>query len=370
MQTVKRLLLVGGGHAHVEVLRRFAMAPMAGVEIALVSPQEFTPYSGMLPGFVAGHYRWRECHIDLQALCHRARASFRVTAATGIDPIRQHVVCANGPVQSYDVLSLDVGSTSAVASIPGAKCIGIQVKPVDEFLRAIDALVQFASVSLSPRITVVGAGAAGVEICLALAFRLGARRPNIHLICATDHVLPGHNALARTLLMGRLRAQSIAVHLGKSVGLAQPGQLTLSDGSRLEFDQVIWATGALAPAWLGDCGFTLTRDGYVLVNDRLQSVSHRNVFAAGDMATIHHHPRPKSGVFAVRQGPALTENLRRAIEDVPLRSYRPQKRALALIGTGPHHAIASWGPLAWSGDWVWRWKDSIDRTFMKRYVMD
>jgi len=367
MVSTQHIVLLGGGHSHVEVLRRFGLASELSAEITLISPHRFAPYSGMLPGLVAGHYRWEECHIDLEALCRHAKADLRLTSAREIDPNRRQVSCVEGPEQDYDVLSVDVGSTPAIDSIPGASETGILVKPVDRFLTSIDSLSGRIALGQARRIVIVGAGAAGVEICLALHYRLAQSRPELHLVSSTNTILPGHNGIVRSLMTARLRSASVRTHLGKTVLRAHARRLEFSDESMLEFDEIIWATGACAPRWLRGSGLTLTEEGFILVNDHLQSVSHSNVFAAGDVATMRDHATPKSGVYAVRQGPPLAENLLRVIAAQPLMRYVPQLRALALISTGGRHAIASWGPLAWAGDWVWRRKDSIDRRFISKY---
>jgi selenide,water dikinase len=164
-----------------------------------------------------------------------------------------------------------------------------------------------------------------------------------------------------------LRARDVACYARSRVTRIDAGVAHLADGRSIPADYVVWATGAAAPAWLRDAGLATDERGFVLVAATLQSCSHPEVFAAGDVATMAGHPRPKSGVFAVRQGPPLARNLRHALIGRAPEAYRPQTTALALVSTGDKHAIASWGRIAWEGDWVWRWKDRIDRRFMDRY---
>lgn len=367
---MKRLVLVGGGHAHVEVLRRFAARPEPEVELVLVSPADDTPYSGMLPGLVAGHYTFRDCHIDLRVLCVTAHARFVRTCVTGIDPQRRALSLASGAAMTYDVVSLDVGSTPPLSAIPGATTTGTPVKPVDAFLATWSGLV--AQPATRPdRIAVVGAGAGGVEIALAIEHRFrqvpGAAPCRMSIVGESPVLLPGHPSGVRNRLAAILEVRGIEVRLGVRVAAATAAGLEIEGGSRVPADWLVWATGAAAPAWLAGSGLALDARGFVQVDDCLRSPSHPDVFAAGDVATMHGTPRPKSGVFAVRQGPPLAENLRLALQGRAPQPFVPQSRALSLISTGGRHAVASWGRIAFAGDWVWQWKDLIDRRFMSRY---
>ena len=340
------------------------MTPMPNVEVTLMSPRQHTAYSGMLPGWVAGHYRREECHIDLSALCGSA-IRFCMSAARHADPVRKRVSSEDGSGHSYDLLSVDVGSESAVDAIRGAGEMGIRVRPVESFLQQVERLAELAARGEVGRIAVVGGGAAGVELCLALRHRIGQSSTEFHLVSSSNRALDGHNFIARALI--RTRLAQVRVHLNKHVTSVTEGRLHFRDGTALDAGVVIWATGAAAPSWLLPSGLALDPRGFILVDEHLRSVSHPEVFAAGDVASMQGRPYPKSGVYAVRQGPPLAENLRRTLQGQPLLRYSPQRRTLALISTGPRHAIASWGALAWSGAWVWDWKDGIDRRFMDRY---
>lgn len=367
---MKRLVLVGGGHAHVEVLRRFAERPEPEVELVLVSPADDTPYSGMLPGLVAGHYTYRDCHIDLRVSCVAAHARFVRTCVTGIDPRRRVLALATGEAMSYDVVSLDVGSTPPLSAIPGATTTGTPVKPVDAFLAMWAGLIERPA-TRPARIAVVGAGAGGVEIALAMEHRLrqaaGTSPCRMCLVGENPVLLPGHPSGVRERLAAILEARGIEARHGVRVSAASAAGLEIDAGSPIPADWIVWATGAAAPAWLAGSGLDLDARGFMQVDDCLRSPSHPEVFAAGDVATMRGVPRPKSGVFAVRQGPPLARNLRLALQGRAPQPFVPQSRALALISTGGRHAVASWGGIAFAGNWVWRWKDLIDRRFMSRY---
>jgi selenide,water dikinase len=369
---VKRIVLVGGGHSHVEVLRRFGLAPAAGVEIMLVSPHRWAPYSGMLPGLVAGHYTFEETHIDLARLARFASARFLPTIATSLDPGARTARLADGAVVEFDLVSLDIGSAPATAGIPGAAAHALGVKPVGAFLRAWDALIERASAGTLKRGIVVGGGAAGIEMVLAMRHRIGAEtgRPEAvewQLLTDVDILLPAHGARVRRIFRRLLAEREIEVHLSSRVARVEPGVVFAANGYRASGDFILWATGAAAPPPLAGSGLAVDDRGFIAVDETLRSTSHPHVFAAGDCATILGHPRPKSGVYAVRQGPPLAANLRAAVAGLPLDRYVPQARALALISTGDRYAVAARGSWALEGGWVWRWKDWIDRRFMHRY---
>jgi selenide,water dikinase len=368
---MKRLVLIGGGHAHVEVLRRFGQAAAAEIEIVLISPARCATYSGMLPGLIAGHYARRDTQIDLERLGHAARARVMRDIAVGIDLERRVVLCAEGEEVSFDVASLDIGSISNTEPIRQAERIGLPVKPVERLLAGVESLIDEAR-RRALDITVVGAGAGGIELAFALDYRLrrdaAEHAARFSIATLTPEILPGYAAAVRSRVRSALAQREIVVHVERRVvGVGDRG-IALDNGERIAADRVIWVTGPAPVPWLQQSGLATDAAGFVLVNDRLQSISHPEVFAAGDVATMVDHPRPKSGVYAVRQGPPLTSNLRSALLGTPLRSFRPQRRALQLITTGERHAIAAWGELALAGAWVWRWKDWIDRRFVARYA--
>ena len=370
---MKRILLVGGGHSHVEVLRQFGRAPAGGVELVLVSPNRWTPYSGMLPGLVAGHYSFDDTHIDLERVARFARAQFLPTIVTGLDPARRTATLADGARLEFDFVSLDVGSTPATAGIPGAREHALGVKPVDAFLRAWEAFLERARTGELKRAVVVGSGAAGIEMVLAMQHRVAVATGRSdavewRLVTDVDVLLPAHNDRTRRIFRRILAAREVEVHLSSRVVRVERGTVFAANGYRVTGDAIVWATGAAASPRFVASGLATDDRGFVAVDETLRSVSHPGVFATGDCATMVGHPRPKSGVYAVRQGPPLARNLRAAGEGRPLERYVPQAEALALISTGDRYAVASRGRWALAGGWVWRWKDRIDRRFMRRYA--
>lgn len=370
------IVLVGGGHSHVDVLKRFGMKPEPGVRLTLVAREMLTPYSGMIPGYIAGHYSQAEAHIDLRPLAAFANARLVHAPATGIDLDANMLAVAGRPAIPFDLLSIDTGSTPSTRNIEGAEH-ALPVKPIDRFLDAYHGLTDRIRNHEGPfHLTVIGGGAGGVELILGLSFRLReaahelGRDPaafSFTLIEADTVLLPRYNAAARTKMVRALEARNIDLRLGAAVTRITESSVELTGNQSVPSDQTILVTSAGPPKWLGETGLALDDRGFVRVDDHLRSPSHPQVFAAGDAASMDSHTLPKAGVYAVRQGPYLAENLRRVAIDEAPRVFKPQGQTLALITTGEHYAIAARGPFAFEGNWVWRWKDWIDRRWMKKY---
>jgi len=375
---VKDLVLIGGGHSHAIVLRMFGMKPLPGVRLTLITEGSDTAYSGMLPGYVAGFYTHDECHIDLRTLAQFAQAQLYIDRAIGLDLENNKVLCVNRPPVPFDLLSIDIGSTPATISVPGAAEYAIAAKPVRQFLAHWNKLVE--SVAQTPhspvRLGIVGGGAGGVELALSIQRHLHQvlkaaqpplQNPEIHLFHRDAELMPAYNPWVRRRLQEILIRRGIQLHLQETVCEVQPYKVKCESGFQIECDYLFWVTQASAPSWLKS-GLAVESNGFIQVRDTLQSVSHPQVFAAGDIATMVNHPRPKAGVFAVRQGKPLFENLRRTLLGTPLMPYKPQKQYLSLIGTADQAAIAAWGSFGYGpSQLVWRWKDWIDRRFMERF---
>ncbi len=375
--TVKDLVLVGGGHSHVAVLKSFGMRPLPGVRVTLVARAVHTPYSGMLPGLIAGHYGFDDAHIDLRRLSRFADARLVHAAATGVDASAREVRLRGRPPLPYDALSINVGVTPHMR-VPGARDHVTPVKPINTFLERWEALRTRVLAHTGPlRLGCVGAGAGGVEVLLAVEHRLrrdlaaasrDATQLKFHLFTDADEILVGHNRSTRRRFERVLNARGIHVHVGHRVVGVEPGRLSFAAAPDAAVDEILWVTSAGAAAWLRESGLALDAQGFILVADTLQSTSHADVFAAGDIAHMVNHPRPKAGVFAVRQGPPLAENLRRVLRGRPLRTFVPQRAYLSIISTGGKYAIASRGRWAVEGARVWRLKDWIDVRWMRQYT--
>ncbi len=373
---VKDLVLVGGGHSHVAVLRRLGMQPMPGLRITLVTRDVHTPYSGMLPGYLAGHYTYDESHIDLRPLAHFAGARLYHAEVEGLDPVQRQLQVAGRPPVAYDLLSINIGSRPRTVDVPGAALYAIPVKPIDRFLDHWERLMARILGSRDRfRILVVGGGAGGVEIALSAQYRLrqllreyddDPSRLSITLVGREDRILSTHNAGVQRRFRRTLDERGISVHTGYEVSEVTPDAVLAEGQPPVAADAVLWVTTASAPDWPAVAGLAVDDGGFVRVNAYLQSLSHPGVFAAGDVAALPD-ARPKSGVFAVSQGPVLVENLRRAAIGKRLKPYRPQRHFLGLISTGDRYAVASRAGWSLEGAWLWRVKDWIDRRFMARF---
>lgn len=363
---------MGGGHSHALALRSLALQSVTGVRTTLVSPARHTPYSGMLPGLVAGHYRFEESHIDLLRLCRWAGVRFVAGRVVALDPQARRLTLRDGSAIAYDVVSIDIGSQPELDAVPGARQHAVPVKPVAGLWQRWQAV--YARLQAQPagardyRIAVVGGGAGGVELAMAMAARLAGRGVRVALWCAGPVILQGYNACARRAVQRALARLEVAVQVDARVARVRPGSLLLADGRGADYDELFWCTGAAAAPWVAASGLRTDASGFLQVRDTLQTVDDDRVFAAGDIAAQVAHPRPKAGVYAVRQAPVLTHNLRAALLGEPLREYRPQRSFLSLVSLGGKRATAARGPCSATGAWVWRWKDRIDRAFMARFT--
>jgi selenide,water dikinase len=374
---VKDLVLIGGGHSHVAVIKMFGMKPIPGVRLTLIARDVQTPYSGMLPGYVAGHYDYDQAHVDLRPLTQFASARLFHDTAIGIDTKNKQIICENRPPVSFDLLSINIGSRPEITSVPGAAQFTTPVKPINRFVDRWHQLIQRVLEQQGPhRIAVVGAGAAGVEILLAIQFRLRQlldqhQRSNeqleFHLVSKSTQIMPSFPAAVAQKFEHILAQRQVRVHRGAEAILADEGGLNLSDGSRVALDEVLWVTGASAPNWIKESGLDVDDRGFIQTNDQLQSTSHSDIFGAGDIVNVVNHPRPKAGVFAVRQGKPLADNLRRALLSRPLKPFKPQKTLLALVSSGDKYAVANKSFINFGGEFVWAWKDWIDRRWMAKY---
>ncbi len=361
---MKHLLLIGAGHAHAQVLRDWVDAPLPGCELTVVSPSTLAPYSGMVPGWLSGHYRFDQICIDFERLAAAAGAQFITDELVGLDPNRRNVTLRSGTVLGYDLLSLNVGSTlTPPAPVGGMRVLSL--RPLGELRLAWEAMLADSSLTTGDQalaVTAAGGGAAGVESVLATLARLRALQPGRvvrgTLLTRSETLLPGIAPGAVRTAHSALAAAGVTVKVGS----------TYQDEVAGSTDLLLWATGAEAHAWQRGCGLAVSERGFIRVDEHLRSLSHPQVYAVGDCAEWAA-PLPKAGVFAVRMGPVLSHNLRAALSAGVPQAYSPQRRYLALLATADGRAIASWGPLSAAGRWVWRWKDRIDRAFLQRFVV-
>ena len=381
MQTpnVRDLLLLGGGHSHVQVLKHFAMHPVPGVRLTLISDDYVSPYSGMVPGYIAGHYSLDEIQIALGPLCRRAGARFICANVTGLDRDSRRVLMAGRPALRYDVLSINSGAQPDLQDMPG-----IAVKPIGSFLSQWPKLLatmrsQLAADSSSSGrrmrgVMLVGAGAGGIELAFACRASLPAQVP-IKLVGPT--LLPGSNRIAKKLVRRAMCEKNIVYitqRVTKARTTAEGFSVTLANETIEETEQLLWVTDVCAPDWLAESGLDCDDKGFVSVNESMQSINDSHIFVAGDAAHLQGQERAKAGVFAVRVAPILAKNLARAVQGLPLQGprsrFKPQSSFLTLIGLGAPDrpdAIAIRGSWASRSKIFWRLKERIDRRFVRRF---
>ena len=355
------LVLIGGGHAQIQVLKDFAMKPEPGVRLTLVTDVLDTPYSGMLPGYVEGAWSYKDMHINLLKLARFAGARLIHQPVKNLDLINKNIILYNDLSIRYDILSINCGAAPDLNSIPGADQFAVAVKPISQFLHKLPD-----PADVTGPVCIIGAGAAGAELALAFRHRYGPDL-DIHLIGRSPKVLPTRAARASRLLQSALAAGNITLHLGQPVSQISADALHFADGRQMPAHQVFLVTAARPADWTSQVDLKKDADGFIAVSPSLQSVSHDRVFAAGDIAGLQGFKREKAGVFAVRAGPVLSHNLRALIRGQPFKSWRPQRQYLALVGLGGGRALASWGPFAASGAIWWKLKAVIDRRFMAKF---
>lgn len=373
---MKRLVLAGGGHAHLSVLASLCSAPPSGVEVTLVTPDRYQYYSGMLPGFMAGHYTVDQCRVDLAPLAQRAGAKLVLARVVGLDASQRRMALSDGTSLGYELLSLDVGSSVHAQGLQAFGEAYVPAKPLGPFFDRWPKMVAAARSSSAYSLVVVGAGAAGLELALAAAHALRDTAARVHLVGPRHSFLAGHSPAVRRRAMACLRDAGVQWHMQRAVGVAKgragasqdAGTVTLTDGTVLPCDTLMATTGAQALGWLSTSGLAVDAQGFVAVTAQHQSTSHADVFAVGDCCARADVAMQRSGVHAVHAGPVLAHNLHAVLTGGALQAYEPRKRSLYLLACGPRHAIASWGPLSAQGAWVWRWKDRIDRGFVQRFT--
>ncbi|PWJ21296.1 selenide, water dikinase SelD [Jannaschia seohaensis] len=364
------LLLIGGGHAHALVLRRWGMDPLPGVRVTVVNPGPTAPYSGMLPGHVAGHYTRDELDIDLVRLARFAGAALIDGEVTGIDPeARTVTIPGRGPL-AYDVASLDVGIHAEMPDLPGFAEHAVGAKPLGRFAEAWRGfLARAASGACPPQVAVLGGGVAGAELSLAMAhaMREAGLVPEVTVIEAGPG-LSGVGAPASRHLRAAMDRYGVRLLRGARAQRVHADRVSLEEGAAVPAAFVTGAAGARPHPWLAAAPLPL-EDGFVRVDSRLRVEGRDGLFAVGDCAHMTHAPRPKAGVYAVRQAPVLHDNLRAALRGMGgLRPYTPQAGYLKLISLGAKEAVAEKAGVTLAGPWLWRQKDRIDRAFMSKLI--
>ncbi len=364
------IVLIGGGHTHALVLRKWAMAPVAGARLTLINPSPTAPYSGMLPGHIAGHYKRSDLEIDLVKLARFANARLVLAPATAIDRANQRVQVAGQADIAYDFASIDIGITTELPTIKGFAKHALGAKPLPHYTVAWQQfLAAVAAHKLLPEVAVIGGGVAGIELALAMMHRLkteGASAAKVTVLEAQAAALGGIGKGARIALLQHMQRLGVELETGISVAEITAKAVCLADGRNIPSAFTVAAAAPRPHEWLAQTELA-NAEGYIDVNPTLQSCIDSNIYATGDCAALTFAPRPKAGVFAVRQAPILYHNLCADLLGHAKKPFRPQKSYLKLISTGGKGAIADKAGLKLDGPALWRWKDRIDRKFMQKF---
>jgi selenide,water dikinase len=369
------IVLLGAGHTNAHLLRMWKMQPIADARLTCVSNFPVATYSGMLPGVLAELYEPAAMQIDLVRLCAAAGVRFICSNVTEIAADSQQLIFDDRPPLPFDSLSIGIGSVPNRAAVDATGDTILPIKPMQTFLarfkQRLNSIGKGRSDATPIRVAIVGGGAAGVELAFCIpAFLERLNQESSHEICLIDanaRPIRGMRDKTVDLLERELRARGVDLRLGKKVSRVSDGVIQFDDSTTIDADVVLWATGAVAPALLANCDLPKDERGFLLTQPTLQSIANDAVFAVGDSGTIEQHPTPKAGVYAVRQGPVLWENLQRRVRGETLEEYRPQHSFLKMLNLGDGTALADYRGTTWRGRWCWRLKDRIDRRFMAMY---
>ena len=373
--SLKDIVLVGGEPTHLHIIRKWGKHPIPGARLTLIAPLGIVHYSGMLPGVLAGQYKFYERDIDLERLAERSNVRLIKSGAIGFNPQRSEIALAlDMPTVRYDVASIGIGSEPAGSEIWRFQPDVIPIKPLGDVLYPIlrdrlkDRGEQRAELEPVP-VIIVGAGPAGVEIACCLDFRLKLQKLNakILLLDADEVILSEFHENTRALARRELEKRGIAVRLGQRAVRYQDHRLHLEDGTDLPAEIVVWAAGAAPPTLLELFQLPKAPDGFLAVRETQQIISEFPIFVVGDTATRVTDPLPKADVYAVGQGPVLWQNLARCLRGETLLPYHPKRNILRILNLGDRTAIAQYGTFTCHNRWMWKLKDHIDRRFVRQY---
>lgn len=392
MDRIKTLLLLGAGHAHLQVLTQLAANRRSDLDVTLITPWSYQTYSSMTPGFVAGHYPLEDCQIDLQPLIREAGARWISARCTGLDANTQSIMLDYGgsspgvdllrtgattsrpAMMTYDYLSIDTGSVmekrTLDKALPGAFEHAVLVRPLEQFVNRWSQMLNKAKAQPEHtlRVNMIGGGATGVELVLAMHHGLQAAgvRAQLRLVAGSETLARDFPKGTQKRLAEQLRRKHIEVD-ARLCTRVHADSIDLDDGRTLPSDFTVIATGSAAPDWLNHSGLAQDAGGFALVNAHLQSTSHKNVFAAGDVASRVDRRQARNGARASQAGTDLALNLLATLTNQPLNVHALSQHGVSFISCGDRHAIANWGGLSAEGAWAWRWKDKTDREFMARF---
>ena len=369
---MKKIVLIGAGHSHLETITGLGKTLSDRCEITLISNENSVPYSGMIPGLISGHYTFRDCHINLSELCNRYNVRLISSSASRISVPKQ-LIDTPDDCHKFDIASINIGSVTNIQSMTGSNEMVLPVKPIKSFIDGIESFLMTvgkAPAKAKHQVSVVGGGAASIEISLALKYRTeksGYNNLNFSLITASDEILETHSVAVRRKFRRILHQQGISTQYNKPIVHVGYDHMRAASDEIIKSDLTIWATGAGATNWPKLSNLPTTKDGFIKTDPSLKVKGTDNIFAVGDIGSIEGLTYPKSGVYAIRQAATLASNIKNLLNGSPLDDYQPQKHSLALISAGNKYAVAGRNTFYACGKWVWYWKHYIDRKHMEKY---
>ncbi len=368
------LVFIGGGHSHAIALKKiWKQTKHPDVQVTLISDVKYTPYSGMLPGLIAGYYSYEQAHINLEKLAQFANVKLVIDRVINIKPDQKQIICESGKIVNFDLLSIDIGSTPKKSTIEGAKLYATPAKPVPQLWHKWQQIIEICQNNPQSPVTIsiIGGGAGGVELALNMHHRLinilASNQLTINLIHRGERILTNQNKWISNQLTQVLNNRQINLYLETEIEQVTKTQIISKQGIKIDSDYTFLVTQAQAPIWLIDNLISTDQNGFILVKDTLQSINYDYIFATGDIATMINYDRPKAGVFAVRQGKPLLRNLDKYLSSQSLSKYKPQQKYLNIIGTGDKKAIAMWGKIGYKSSILWYVKEWLDFSFINQF---
>ncbi|QKS73023.1 FAD-dependent oxidoreductase [Paenalkalicoccus suaedae] len=359
---MKQLVLAGGGHVHLHVIKQFMKHPPKDIRITLISPSPYQYYSGMFSGFAEGIYDVDDIRVDLPRLAQKANVTFVQDAVTKVNPDERTVMTKGGETISYDAVSFDVGSITASANRPDVQAHADVMKPNPHFPQTIE------KVRAAERPVIVGGGAAGTEVALSMQIWREARGISgpLTLVSASE-LLAGQGAKASKRMTRIVERTRIKLLTGASVTKIDDAQIHTDQGA-IDYDAILWLTGPAALPIFTDSGLATDERGFLSVTRTLQSTQHESIFAAGDCASLVDYPElPKNGVYAIRQAPVLYQNLLHYLSGETLDEFSPQKKYLSVVSIGKKRGVLLYGKRVVVGKIPWQIKHGIDVRYMKSF---
>lgn len=372
IMTKKKLVFVGGGHANIYALKRATQFLEAGIEVVLIGPSKYHYYSGMGPGMLSGIYQPDQLRFDIQNMIESQGGKFIEGKIVSVDPHNRYIKVDSDSKIDYDLIAFNVGSQVPTEIIPGAEKEAFTVKPIENLLHLRTSILEKISTGNPFNIVLIGGGAEGVEISGNI-WRLvneNHGKANINLVNSSDRLLPEFPEKAGWLAQRSLEKRGIQIIPNFKVSSLEDGVALSQDEKHVRYDIAVLSIGIVPSRLFVQSGLETTHDGALPINDYLQSIHYPEIFGSGDCASIQGKNYSKVGVIAVRQGPVLSNNLLARFKNKPLQKFELKRGYGLMVNLGDGTAIFARGTRVWHGRWIFKLKNWIDTSFMKKYKGD